>query len=152
MDDSRSDTISLGQRSVTASANESKSESMHVDNIMAGKKYDDIIRERELLQEKNLKDKESKYGGFKGGLQTIAEEKFEVASRASQSSIPSKAIDDIMARDQDPRRGKFEPSRITGSKPATANNSLRNESKVNHDFSLRTEDLKKFKGNENYYR
>ena len=84
---------------MTGSVADSKSESMHVDNILAGKKYDDIIRDRELEQEKLIKNKETKYGGFKGGLQTIAEEKFEVASRASNNSIPSRAIDDIMARD-----------------------------------------------------
>ena len=40
---------------------------------------------------------------------------------------------------------------LAGSKPGTANNSMK-DSKLPHDFTLRSDDLKKFKGNENYYR
>ncbi len=54
---------------------------MHVDNILAGKKYDDVQRDKLLEQERLIKEKEAKYKGRGfGGLQTINEDKFEIAS------------------------------------------------------------------------
>lgn len=95
--------ISFGDESMRSSHLESRSESMHVDNIMAGKKYEDVQLDKLLQQEKMIRDKELKYQGPRGGLGVINEDKFEIQS---QSSVPSRAIDDIMNRDVDPRRNK----------------------------------------------
>jgi len=51
-----------------------------------------------------LREKEAKYQRGRDGLGIINEDKFEIAS---QSSLPSRAIDDIMDRNIDPRRSKF---------------------------------------------
>ena len=70
---------------------------MHIDNIVAGKKYDDVQKDKQLEQDRLIREKELKYKGARDGLGVIREEdKFEVGS---QSSIPSRAIDEIMARD-----------------------------------------------------
>ena len=69
-------------KSETSSAFESKSESIHVDNILAGKKLDQIKAEQHAEKEKMIRDKEAKYGVEKGGnnLFVIKEDKLETHS------------------------------------------------------------------------
>ena len=61
---------------------QSRSESsMHIDNIVAGKKYDDVQKEKMLEQDRHIREKELKYKGPRDGLGVIREEsKFEVES------------------------------------------------------------------------
>lgn len=49
---------------------------MHVDNILGGKKLDDIIKDREKENERIIKEKESKYQNYRHGrgLATINED------------------------------------------------------------------------------
>lgn len=90
---------------------ESRSESMHVDHIMAGKRHEDVQQDKLLQEDKRVRDIENKYKGGRDALGVIHEDRFEVAS---QSSLPSRAIDDIVGRDVEPRRGKNAPG---GSRP-----------------------------------
>lgn len=50
-----SSTSSIGSRSMASSALESKTESMHIDNVLAGKKYEDVQKERDLEKERMLR-------------------------------------------------------------------------------------------------
>lgn len=53
--------MSFGGESQRSSALESRSDSMHVDNILAGRKYEDVQRDKLLEQERIIKEKELKY-------------------------------------------------------------------------------------------
>jgi hypothetical protein len=138
-----------GPRSMTGESD--RTESMHVDNILAG------IRKEEL-QKAPLSVADSKDGGkllkvqekykvtsTSGGMHPIKEERLEVAS---QSSTTSHAIDDIITKGRDPRRNKFEPSglaKIEEEKRGGKDN-------MGASGSLTQDDLRKFKQNQEFFR
>lgn len=135
---------SQGAKSIASSALESRTESMHVDNMLAGKKFDDVIQDKMREEEMRIKEKEKLYS--KGHLQPIKEDRFEVMS---QSSVPSRAIDDILDRSIDPRRDKNAKSfarQTPGSSFAIGKGGLNDTQFSGGDI------LKKFKVNQDYYR
>lgn len=133
-----------GPKSVTGES-ENRTESMHVDNILAGLRQDEL--KRDGLSDTGSRDKvrmakiEEKYKvtSASGGMAPIKEDRMEVASR---SSTTSQAIDDIITKGRDPRRNKFEPSGLAKIE----------EEKRGVPGSLTQDDLRKFKQNQEFFR
>lgn len=132
-----------GPKSVTGES-ENRTESMHVDNILAGLRQDELKKD---FSDAGSKDKariakiEQKYKvtSASGGMAPINEDRMEVASR---SSATSQAIDDIITKGRDPRRNKFEPSGLAKIE----------EEKRGPPASLTQDDLRKFKQNQEFFR
>ena len=96
---------------------------MHVDNILAGMKHED------------LKQEAGKQPSMVAGMAVIKEEKHEVTSQSSAASMP---LEDILVRGRDPRRNKAEPIGLAKI--------------VEQDKKLSSDDLKRFKQNQDFFR
>lgn len=128
-----------GLTSRTEDDQTSQTASMHVDNILAGLKAEEVVKldKEESKTGRMLKAKEDKY---RGGLRAINE---DIMERQSHSSMASAGIEDILTRGRDPRRGKNEPNGMNRIE----------EEKLGHQTSFLThDDLKKFKMNEQFFR
>jgi hypothetical protein len=90
---------------VKSGDNSSQAPSIHVDNILAGLKQEEVLKGGDVKG--ILKAKEEKYAVNRKttGLKPINE---DILERQSQNSMASQGIDDILVRGQDPRRPKHE--------------------------------------------